>query len=167
MLASRSAALTGRNAPPAAVGATRRLLCAKILQHRRARPSTMPRVPRPPTIGDVLPRADEVHGIETKLAAYCLNLDHEVGGPKALGFLQILGIKLDDADYLAEELRAGVRVARISDVRDNGPFGILCEVRVPVRGLRDRSDRIVAVTTSWELRDADDRPRLVTAYIDG
>ncbi len=65
------------------------------------------------------------------------------------------------------ELRGGLRVARVSDVRDNTPFGILCEVRVPVRGLRERRDRIVAVTTSWELRDADDRPRLVTAYIDG
>lgn len=127
----------------------------------------MARVPRPPTIGESLPRAGEAYGIEAKVTAYCLNLDHEVGGPKAQGFLRILGIGLGDADHLVAELRDGVRVARISDVRDNTPFGILCEVRVPVRGLRERSDRIVAVTTSWELRDADDRPRLVTAYIDG
>lgn len=127
----------------------------------------MARVTRPPTIGEPLPRADEAYGIEAKVTAYCLNLDHEVGGPKAQGFLRILGIGLADADHLVAELRDGVRVARISDVRDNTPFGILCEVRVPVRGLLERSDRIVAVTTSWELRDADDRPRLVTAYIDG
>ncbi len=101
------------------------------------------------------------------MPAYCLNAAHEVGGPKAQGFLRILAIGLEDADYLSEELRSGLRVARISDVRDNTPFGILCEVRVPVRGLREHSDRIVTVTTSWELRDADDRPRLVTAYIDG
>lgn len=127
----------------------------------------MARVTRPPTIGELLPRAVEAYGIEAKVSAYCLNLDHEVGGPKARGFLSILGIGLEDAEYLAAELRSGLRVARISDVRDNSPFGILCEVRVPVRGLHERSDRIVAVTTSWELRDADDRPRLVTAYIDG
>jgi hypothetical protein len=127
----------------------------------------MARVSRPPTIGESLPRANEAYGIEAKVTAYCLNLDHEIGGPKAQGFLRILGIGLEDADYLADELRTGLRVARISDVRDNTPFGILCEVRVPVRGLRERSDRIVAVTTSWELRHADDRPRLVTAYIDG
>ncbi len=122
---------------------------------------------RAPTIGESSPRANEAYGIEAKVTAYCLNLDHEVGGPKAQGFLRILGIGLEDADHLAAELRDGLRVARISDVRDNTPFGILCEVRVPVRGLRERRDRIVAVTTSWELRDADDRPRLVTAYIDG
>jgi hypothetical protein len=58
-------------------------------------------------------------------------------------------------------------VAATSEYVRREPFGILCEVRVPVRGLLERSDRIVAVTTSWELRDADDRPRLVTAYIDG
>lgn len=124
-------------------------------------------VRRPPTIGDLLPRADEAFGIEEKITAYCLNLDHEVGGPKAQGFRRVLGIGIEDADHLAAELRDGVRVARISDVRDNTPFGILCEVRVPVRGLRKRRERIVAVTTSWELRDAHDRPRLVTAYIDG
>lgn len=101
------------------------------------------------------------------MTAYCLSLDHEIGGPKAQGFLRILGIGLGDADHLVAELREGVQVARISDVRDNTPFGILCEVRVPVRGLREHNDRIVAVTTSWELRDANDRPRLVTAYIDG
>ncbi|MDW5597310.1 hypothetical protein VSS74_23385 [Conexibacter stalactiti] len=122
---------------------------------------------RPPTIGEHLPRAAEAYGIEAKVTAYCLNLDHEIGGPKAQGFLRILGIGLEDADHLVTELRDGVQVARISDVRDNTPFGILCEVRVPVRGLRERRDRIVAITTSWELRDADDRPRLVTAYIDG
>jgi hypothetical protein len=127
----------------------------------------MTRMTRPPTIGEPLPRAEEAYGIEAKVVAYCLNLDHEVGGPEAQGFLRILGIGLTDADHLVTELRDGVRITRISDVRDNTPFGILCEVRVPVRGLRERSDRIVAVTTSWELRDADDHPRLVTAYIDG
>jgi hypothetical protein len=52
----------------------------------------MARVTRPPTIGDLLPRAGEAYGIEAKVTAYCLNLDHEVGGPKGQGFLRILGI---------------------------------------------------------------------------
>jgi hypothetical protein len=55
----------------------------------------------------------------------------------------------------------------ITDVRDNAPFGVLCEVRIPVAGLREHRDRVAAVTTSWELRQPEDRPRLVTAYIDG
>lgn len=124
-------------------------------------------MPWPPTIGERLPRATEAFGIAEKLGAYCLNIDHLVGGPKALGFDRILGIGIADLEYLADALRAGVLQAAITDVRDNAPFGVLCEVCVPVAGLGERSDRVVAVTTSWELRHADDRPRLVTAYIDG
>jgi hypothetical protein len=61
----------------------------------------------------------------------------------------------------------GVLQAPVTDVRDNAPFGVLCEIRIPVAGLREHKDRSVAVTTSWELRRPDDPPRLVTAYIDG
>lgn len=114
----------------------------------------------------MLPHAGSAFGIEEKLTAYCLNLAHELGGPKARGFEQILGIGLADVDYLANALRVGVLEAPIADVRDNRPFGLLCEVRVPVTGLREQRDRIVEVTTVWELRAADHSPRLVTAYID-
>lgn len=54
----------------------------------------------PPTIGEPLPRASDAHGITDKLAAYCLDLAHEVGGPKARGFAQILGIGIADIAYL-------------------------------------------------------------------
>lgn len=121
----------------------------------------------PPTIGEQLPLAEQAFGIREKLAAYCLNLDHEIGGPKAERFQQVLGIGLAELDHLAEALGAGVLGASISDVRDNAPYGVLCEVRIPVAGLREHRDRVVAVTTSWELRHAHDPPRLVTAYIDG
>jgi hypothetical protein len=94
-----------------------------------------PSVPWSPIVGDRLPRAAEAFGITEKLVRYSLNLDHSVGGPKAKGFQQILGIVLADADYLA--------------------------------GLRERSNRVVSVETGWHLRHADDRPRLVTAYISG
>lgn len=60
------------------------------------------------------------------------NRRHEVGGPKAAGFERILGIVRGDVEYLVEALRAGVLSAPISDVRDNAPFSVLCEVRVPV-----------------------------------
>ncbi len=60
----------------------------------------MPRVSWPPTIGEPLPRASDAHGITDKLAAYCLDLAHEVGGPKARGFAQILGIGIADIAYL-------------------------------------------------------------------
>ena len=124
-------------------------------------------MPWPPRIAEPLPNADLAFGIREKLAAYCLNLDHQIGGAKARGFRRILGIDLADLDYLADALSEGARSAPITSVRDNTPFGILCEVRIPVAGLGDHRGRVALVTTSWELRHADDAPRLVTAYIDG
>lgn len=121
----------------------------------------------PPTIGEALPYAAVAFGIREKLTAYCLNPAHEFGRAKAHGFQRILGTGLADVDYLAAALQAGVLDAPITDVRDNAPFGVLCEIRIPVAGLRERQGRVVAVTTGWELRHPDDRPRLVTAYIDG
>lgn len=105
--------------------------------------------------------------IEEKLASYCLTPEHEIGGPKAQGFRRALGIGLADVEYLAEALRAGILEAPITDVRDNAPFGLLCEVLIPVGGLGEQRERLGTVTTSWELRHPDDRPRLVTAYIGG
>jgi hypothetical protein len=120
----------------------------------------------PPTIGDVLPRAADAYGLESKLRAYSLNPEHEVGAHKARVFRRMLGITLDDADYLAEQLLAGISDAPISDVRDNAPHGILCEVMVQVRGVKHLADQAVLVTTSWEYGSAKADPRLVSAYIE-
>jgi len=124
-------------------------------------------MPWPPIIGEPLPNAAEAFGIREKLVAYCLNADHEIGGPKAQGFRRILGIDLADLDYLADALSEGARSAPITSVRDNTPFGLLCEVRIAVAGFGEHRDRVALVTTSWELRHAGEAPRLVTAYIDG
>jgi hypothetical protein len=124
-------------------------------------------VPWPPIVGDRLPRAAEAFGITEKLVTYSLNIDHVDGGPKAKGFEQILGITLADVDYLANVLRDEVPNGVITNVRKSALFGVTCGVRVPVRGLREKGDRVVSVTTGWQFRHADDRPRLVTAYISG
>jgi hypothetical protein len=121
----------------------------------------------PPTVGDRLPRAAEAYGITEKLMTYSLNLDHRRGGPKARGFQQILGIVLADVDYLAHILRTGIISASITDIRDAPESTFVCEIRVPVAGLRERSERVASVKTGWHLRHAGDRPRLVTAYISG
>jgi hypothetical protein len=124
-------------------------------------------VPWPPIVGDRLPRAAEAFGITEKLVTYSLNFDHPVGGPKAKGFQQILVIVVADVDYLAHTLRTGVLTAVITEVRDKASLGVSCGLHVPVRGLRDRSHRVVSVKTGWHLGHAEDRPRLVTAYISG
>jgi hypothetical protein len=124
-------------------------------------------VPWPPIVGDRLPRAAEAFGITEKLVTYSLNLDHPSGGPKAKGFQQILGITLADVDHLAHALSTGVLTAAITEVRVSPSATFTCGVRVPVAGLRERSAHVISVKTGWHLRHADDRPRLVTAYISG
>jgi hypothetical protein len=120
----------------------------------------------PPTIGQPLPRSEHGHGVESKLRAYSLNPEHEVGSHKARVFRRALGIGLDDIDYLVDRVLAGIGDAPISDVRDNAPHGILCEVVVTVKGIRAAAGRAVPVTTSWEYRSPEEAPRLVSAYIE-
>jgi hypothetical protein len=71
-------------------------------------------MPWPPQVGELLPRCDEPEGIEEKLRRYSLVPSHEVGGPKANGFLVILGIDLASIDYLVAQVRAGLTHTPIS-----------------------------------------------------
>lgn len=119
----------------------------------------------PPKIGEPLPRAEDAYGVHEKLAGYSLKLDHPSGGAKAAAFARVLAIALEDLDYLAGSLLERLREVAVSAVRDRDDGSILCEVIVPVRGLRDRSDRVANVLTSWHLRSEGDPPRLVTAFI--
>ena len=117
----------------------------------------------PPQIGELLPRAQDAHGVHEKLVDYSLKTGHPRG--KAGGFAQALGIKADDVEYVAEALLSGVRATPMSGVRAAGVHGFHCEVIVQVRGLRDRADRVGHVLTAWQIRWDGDRPRLITAYI--
>ena len=63
---------------------------------------------RAPTVGELLPRAAEAFGVRYKLETYTLDITHKDGGPKARGFLVILGITLRDIDYLEAEIMAGI-----------------------------------------------------------
>ncbi len=101
-----------------------------------------------------------------KLADYSLNTTHIVGGPKARGFALILGITIEDIGYLTSAIETGILNIAISAVRDNAPYGHMCEVPIPIHGLGSRSERVVAVTTAWELLNACAAPRLVSAYIE-
>lgn len=118
----------------------------------------------PPRVGEVMPRAEEASGVRWKLASYSLNPEHERGGPKARGFERILGVTIDDLDYLGAAIESGIAEQAVTAVRDNEPFGFLCEVNVPVRGIGQEAPT-VDVTTAWELLSPEAPPRLVSAYI--
>jgi hypothetical protein len=123
-----------------------------------------PEAPPPPIMGEVLPRAAEAFGVGYKLATYSLDTTHKDGGPKALGFLVILGITLRDIDYLEAQITVGVLQTPISSIREKPPHGTHCVVELPIRGLGAHSQRVVNVRTVWQLAEPGDPPRLVSAY---
>jgi hypothetical protein len=118
-----------------------------------------------PAVGEALQRAAEAFGVRVKLATYSLDYTSEAGAPKARGFEQILGITLEHIDYLEGAIYTGIQLVPVSEVRDNAPWGIKHTVIIPVRGLGEKSDRIVDVTTVWQFDEPGAPPRLVTAYI--
>ncbi len=100
-----------------------------------------------------------------KLAGYSLDPENEVGGPKARGFERILGITIEDIDYLQGAILTGILVVPISAIRENPPWGSNCVVMIPVRGRGDKSARVVPVRTVWLLAHDPAPPRLVNAYL--
>jgi hypothetical protein len=120
-----------------------------------------------PKFGDPLPRAAEAVGVRRKLVDYSLDSSHKDGGPKARGFERILGITIRDVSYLEGAIQTGAMLVPIGGVRIRAPYGVHCEVRVPVRGLGAKTGRVIEVTTAWELAGPEAEPRLVTAYIKG
>ncbi len=119
----------------------------------------------PPKVGEPLPRSAEAIGVRRKLSTYSLDPAHKSGGPKARGFEKILGITIRDIGYLEGAIQTGILMAPLSGVRIRPPYGVHCEVRVPVRGLGAKAGRVIEVRTAWELTDADAAPRLVTAFL--
>jgi hypothetical protein len=90
----------------------------------------------PPSIGSPLPRAEEAIGLHYKLATYSLAKTHPAGSAKARGFELILGIRLEDIDYLANAIRRSVLVVGVSRIRTDHPFGTICVVDCPIQGIR-------------------------------
>ena len=120
---------------------------------------------RLPQVGDPLPRDTEAFGVRDKLESYSLNRAHKDGGPKALGFERILGITIDDIDYLEAQITSGVLRAPIASIREKPPHGTHYVLELPVRGIGSHSGRTANVRTVWEIAEPGDPPRLVSAYI--
>lgn len=117
-----------------------------------------------PAVGELLPRAAEASGVRYKLETYSLDVTHKDGGPKARGFLMILGITLRDIDYLEAEITAGILRTPVASIREKPPYGTHCVVELLIRGIGAHSQRVVNVRTVWQLVDDETPPRLVNAY---
>jgi hypothetical protein len=119
----------------------------------------------PPVVGEPLPHGTEAFGVRVKLATYSLDPTNDAGAPKARGFQMILGITLDDIDYLEGAIYTGILLVPVSSVRDNPPWGINCTVIIPVRGLGEKRGRVINMRTAWLLTRHATAPRLVNAYL--
>ena len=119
----------------------------------------------PPKVGELLPHREAAFGVHDKLATYSLDVTHEDGGAKARGFALILGIAIEDVDYLEAAILDGIQTATIGSVRASPPHGVICVVDTPVRGLNEKKARVIKVRTAWLIVDASTPPRLVTAYL--
>jgi hypothetical protein len=124
-------------------------------------------MPWPPQVGELLPCFDEAIGIDEKLRTYSLVLDHKDGGPKANGFLVMLGITLDSIDYLEGQIRAGIAATPISVVRPGPPGAVRCTVQFRIAEPGRYIDRTASLRTVWELAGPTERPRLTTAFLRG
>jgi len=120
--------------------------------------------PPPPVVGELVPRGREAFGVRVKLATYALDPTNKVAGPKVRGFERILGITLEDIDYLEGAIYTGVLVVPVSSVRDNPPWGPKCVIDLPIRGRGEKSGRVINVRTVWEIAGGGAPPRLVNAY---
>ena len=108
------------------------------------------------------PNADLTQVSEAKLRDYVLNPAHPQGGPKARVFAAVLGITRTGWQYLRRQLLTGVRAAA-AHLRGTTSWGDLYDVALDVTGAAGRVHR---VRTGWIIRTGEDRPHLVTAYVD-
>ena len=124
-------------------------------------------MPWPPRKGELLTRFDEPIGIEEKLRDYSLLLDHERGGPKANGFLVILGIGPESLDYLAQQIRDGIARTPISLIKVHPSGAVGCTVQFHIAGPERYSHRTASLRTVWVMDTPSSPPRLVTAFLRG
>ncbi len=107
-----------------------------------------------------LPQGDRAIIDERKVVDYCLSEEHDDGKHKARLFRQILGITLDNADTLLDQLREAAASGEatlgkldrygqryVIDISLEGPLGT------------------ATVRSAWIVRATEDVPRLITCYI--
>ncbi|SHT89537.1 Uncharacterised protein [Mycobacteroides abscessus subsp. abscessus] len=113
---------------------------------------------------DLAPDAVDAVVPEEKLRGYALNLRHNKGiNPgkhKARMFRDRLGIRADDWQYLAEQLRRGVRTAPVLRELRTESHGVKFSVITAVRG---RNDAVEPVLSAWIVRPGNP-PQLTTTY---
>lgn len=108
-----------------------------------------------------LPHADQAIVEDRKLQEYVLNPAHPVGKHHAVLFSQLLGIERDNADLLKEALLVAARTVDV-DRKVDTAFGRKYEMRFLLTG--PAGERMVLAV--WIIDAGEERPRLVTCYVE-
>jgi len=108
-----------------------------------------------------LPNGDRAIVDDEKLLSYVLNPEHVQGGPHAYLFKVLLDIDASRADDLRAALLIAARECEATPGRPSR-YRSKFEVRFQMDGPRG-TYRILSV---WIIPRGEDRPRLVTAYVE-
>jgi hypothetical protein len=108
-----------------------------------------------------IPNANHAYIDIAKLRDYSLNPEHLRGQHKARMFAAVLGLTVEDTDYLRDALLA----AALSDTAETDlldKHGQRYHIDFILEG---RSGERALVRSAWIIRAGEDFPRLVTTYV--
>ena len=95
-----------------------------------------------------------------KLRDYCLSADHPRGRHKARVFREALGLSVDDAEWLRQELLEGIK-NHPAEKQEIDSFGSRWRVDLPLT----RQRKSVVVRTGWIIKTGEQFPRLITSWV--
>ncbi len=108
----------------------------------------------------LLPNAQNAYIPDEKLYDYCLSESHPVGKHKAVVFKEVLGIKMEEAEFLRKAILQAV-LEQEAILQKTIKFGTLYIVDFE---LENEGKRAI-VRSAWIIPNDDPRPRMTSCYI--
>ncbi len=108
----------------------------------------------------ILVNGNAPRGISSKLEAYALNMNHDIGKNKAIVFEKALGYNSSNAIDLEHEIKKGLLHYRMQDTGDKG-YGRTARVTMLITGPKGTQP----VETGWIYDSDQTTPRMVTVYV--
>jgi hypothetical protein len=107
-----------------------------------------------------LPHSENAIINPAKLRDYCLNADHPRGRHKARVFREALGLSMDDAEWLQQNIRDGIQ-NHPGEKQETDSFGSRWRVDLPLT----RQGKSVVVRTGWMIKTGEQFPHLITCWV--
>ena len=108
-----------------------------------------------------LPNCENAVADIKKFTEYCLDVDHDTGGPKAQAFRDVLGITLADAEFLRAVVLDAARTMEAVPKGTND-YGDKYEITFKMTGLNGNA---AMVQTGWIVRAGEPGPWMTSCYI--